>query len=251
MAGIACQCSGVAMQTASMSLRDQLAEVAVRGATLKVGFPSVCLLDPSLCVLTPRSIDLAHSHRLNVTEAKQLFEVIVVGHLAAANEPNRDPLAGRRLARLAEDDSRHDRRHSDRTSGSRSQEVSTRDAVRWSHRLVPPIESSPGLVPTRCELRLGRSCSVQPSPIRSVPVTASNPGHLIDPATFQQVDGTSLGTITWPDFQITDKRVELDVGMVALKGFDATGYSATFDNYLISDSLPAAVPNRADSYWRR
>ena len=139
MAGIACQCSGVAMHDGvDVLAADQLAEVAVRGAPLEVGLPAVCLLDAFLGVLAPRPIHLAHRHRLDVAEAEQLLEVIVVGHLAAADEPDRDPLAGRSLARIAEDDPRNDRRHPDRTAGSRFDEVSTRDAVRWSHRLVSP-----------------------------------------------------------------------------------------------------------------
>ena len=56
------------------------------------------------------------------------------------------------------------------------------------------------------------------------------------------VDGELLGTMAMPNPDVSDNTIKLAVDMVAVTGFDSSGYSATFDNYLVSDGLPIAVP---------
>jgi hypothetical protein len=115
---------------------DQIAEVRVGGADMGRGLALIGLLDAPLGVLSTRSVHLADGQRLDVAKAQQLVKMVVIGHFAAADEPDRDPLTGRGLVVPAEDTARHDRRHGNRAGGKPSEEVPAREVAFWCHLRV-------------------------------------------------------------------------------------------------------------------
>ena len=83
--------------------RDQLAEVGVRVAALVVGLLAEYAFSTRLLACSRRvRVHLADRQRLHVAEPEQLGQVVVVGHLAAADEADGDPLAGRFVAAAAQ-----------------------------------------------------------------------------------------------------------------------------------------------------
>ena len=74
---------------------DDFAEVRIGGAAFVLGFSFVGFLDTVLACFTSRSVDIAHGHRLDIAEAEQGRKMIVVRHLAAADERKGDAFARR------------------------------------------------------------------------------------------------------------------------------------------------------------
>ncbi len=115
---------------------DQIAEVRVGGADMERGLALIGLLDAPLGVLSTRPVHLADGQRLDVAKAQQLVKMVVIGHIAAADEPDCDPLTGRGLVVPAEDAAGHDRRHGKRAGGKPSEEVPAREVACWCHLRV-------------------------------------------------------------------------------------------------------------------
>ena len=110
MATMACQWSGVAMTTASMSLR-----AAGRGSRCRRRSPcsaallvlGVAFLDGLLGVLAAGGVHVADGDDLHVLLAQEVAEVAAV-HRAHADEAERDALAGRGLVGVAQGRAGHD-----------------------------------------------------------------------------------------------------------------------------------------------
>ena len=116
---------------------DQLPEIGIDIAALESCLAAVRLLDPPLRMFTSRPIHLANRDRLDVAESQQFGKMIVVGHLAAANEADRDSIAGRRLALRAKNGGGHDGRHRDRTRGDPADGLSAGEVGSRSHDESP------------------------------------------------------------------------------------------------------------------
>src|SRR5690606_41187370 len=80
-----------------------------------------------------RLVDLANGDRLRILRAQDLGEVIVVRHLAAADEADRDPVARSGTATEPKRARGRDLRRGERLGGCSAEETTARDRTRTFH----------------------------------------------------------------------------------------------------------------------